>query len=229
MTKAVRAKKIRIDQEPRLRVEFKPKTKGQESYLRTIIENDIVFCTGPAGCGKSYLAIGLACQYLLESRYDYLVIARPTIEAAPRSLGALPGVLEDKLSPYLYPTIEHVKLFLGADTYKRYKENDMIRFEALEFCRGRTYNNSMIILDEAQNCNKSQLVMFVTRIGENSKMIICGDTEQSDMRLVGDDSDLQHVIDRVNAANLPKFGISHLDESSIIRNPLIAGFLRAMK
>lgn len=231
-TKTVRATKesrAKYDREPKMRMELKPKTEGQREYLLTMMENDITFVTGDAGTGKSFLAIGLACQHLLEGRFDYLIIARPTVEASPKGLGFLPGDLTDKISPYVYPAVESMKRFLGPEVYQRFFNEGIIKFEPLEYMRGRTYDHSFLILEEAQNCTKSQLVMFVSRIGEHSKMVINGDVEQSDLRNVGVDSDLQHVIDRVVKADLQDFGVAHLTESDIVRNPLIAGFLRAMK
>lgn len=228
-TTAAKAKKVRS--EPKLRASFLPKTMGQIDYLDTLKDNTITFVTGDAGTGKSYMALGLACQYLLEGRYDYLVIARPTVAATVgnRDLGYLPGGLEDKMSPWVLPAVENMKRFLGYDTYTTFMTNGIIKIEPLEYMRGRTYDNSFMILEEAQNCSAEQIKMFVTRIGENSKILINGDVEQTDLKRSGEDSDLMYVINKVRNANLPDFGIAHLTESDIVRNPLIAGFLRAMK
>jgi phosphate starvation-inducible PhoH-like protein len=217
--------------EHKLRVEFKGKTKGQEQYLLTMIENEVTFVTGDAGTGKSFLALGLACQYLLERRYDYLMIARPTVAATPnnRDLGFLPGELDNKMSPWVKPAVENMKRFLGPDVYTKFVNEGIIKIEPLEYMRGMTYDNTFMILEEAQNCTFEQLTMFITRIGENSKILVNGDVEQTDMRLSGSDSDLMRMINKVEAAALASFGVAHLTESDIVRNPLIAGFLRAMK
>lgn len=229
VAKVTKAKKVRL--EPKLRASFVPKTMGQRDYLDTLINNTVTFVTGDAGTGKSYIALGLACQYLLEGRYDYLVIARPTVAATVgnRDLGFLPGDLENKMSPWVLPAVENMKRFLGFDTYASFIANGIIKIEPLEYMRGRTYDHSFMILEEAQNCSAEQIKMFVTRIGENSKILINGDVEQTDLKRSGEDSDLMYVINRVRNANLLNFGIAHLTEADIVRNPLIAGFLRAMK
>jgi phosphate starvation-inducible protein PhoH and related proteins len=227
MTKATRAKKVR--NEPKLRATFTGKTPGQDEYLLTLVQNEVTFVTGDAGTGKSYMALGLACQYLLEGRYDYLVIARPAVEASSRGLGYLPGNMDDKLGPYLYPAIENMKKFLGKEIYESYSRDGIIKFESLEYMRGRTYDNTFMILEEAQNCTINQISMFVTRIGENSKILINGDVNQTDLKNSGDSSDLMFVINKIQNANLNDFGIAHLTESDIVRNPLIIDFLRAMR
>lgn len=225
MTKAAKAKKMTRDSK-QLRTELKPRAGGQTDYLRTLIESDVTFATGPAGTGKSFLCIGLACQYILEGRYDYIVIARPTVEASPRGLGFLPGDMEEKLSPYLYPAVEHMKRFLGPTEYAGMFRDGIIKFEALEYMRGRTYDNTFMILEEAQNCTADQLKMFVTRIGDKSKIAINGDIEQSD---VGSGQGLHYVMDKLAKANLPQFGLVELTESDIVRNKLIGDFLRVFK
>ncbi len=226
-----RSKAVRQDKELKMKAEFKPKTEGQRNYLLTMIENDVTFVTGDAGTGKSYLALGLACQYLLERRYDYIIIARPTVAATigNRDLGFLPGDENDKMSPWVRPAVTNLKRFLGVETYTKFFKEGIIKIEPLEYMRGMTYDNSFIILEEAQNCTKEQLKMLITRIGDNSKILINGDVDQTDLKNSGESSDLMWVINRVESFNLEHFGVAHLTESDIVRNPLIAGFLRAMK
>jgi phosphate starvation-inducible PhoH-like protein len=214
-----------------MREKFEAKTKGQKEYIRSMIENDVVFATGPAGTGKSYLALGLACQYLLDGRYDKIVICRPTVEASPKGLGFIPGDISEKLSPYVMPAVEHIKKFIGRDRYYKEFHLENIKFEALEYMRGRTFSNSFIIVEEAQNCTTEQLKMIVTRIGEDSKIVINGDVDQTDLKIKHGESiiDFEYVINKLERADLDLFGIVELTELDIIRNPLIAGFLRAMR
>lgn len=215
-----------------LNEEFKPKTKNQSEYLRTLIDNDITFVTGCAGTGKSYLAIGLACQYFLEKRYDKIIIVRPAVEASKKGLGYLPGDLDEKLTPYMLPAVEHMKRFLGLDVYHNAVRDENIRFMSLEYMRGTTINYSFAILEEAQNCTTEQLKMFITRIGTESKMLINGDTDQTDLWKSEDadySTDLEYVIAKVRKATIPGFGFAELDENDIQRHPLIAPFLRIMK
>lgn len=215
----------------KLCIEFKPKTINQSNYLKAIIQNSVTFATGPAGCGKSFLCLGLACQYLIEDRYERVIIVRPTVEAAPKSLGYLPGDVEEKLSPYLLPAVEHMKEFLGKDVYGKYYHEGRIQFKALEFCRGSNFKDSFIICEESQNCTTDQLIMLVTRLFTGSKMVINGDFEQTDLKKKSGDfpTDLQFIMDRVERNELEEFGIAKLTDSDIMRNPIISGFLRAVK
>lgn len=216
-------------QHAQLQERIKPKTKGQQDYLRTLIENDVTFVTGDAGTGKSYLALGLAAEYLSERRYDKIIIARPAIEASKRGIGYLPGDINTKLEPYVLPSIQHLKRFFGKDTYANMIRDEAIKYVSLEYMRGSTYDYSFMILEEAQNCTTEQLIMFITRIGINSKILINGDINQTDLRNEGESSDLFYVIEKVKRANLKSFGIAELTENDIVRSPLIADFLRAMK
>lgn len=210
-------------------VDLKPVTIGQREYIRTMVENTVTFGIGPAGTGKSYCAIGLACQYLLEGKVDRIVVTRPCVEAAPRSLGALPGDLDEKVAPYLIPAVEHMKKFLGVDTYRDFKAKGLIVIEPLEFMRGRTFENAFIIGEEFQNATTDQIKMFVTRLGKESKVVIDGDIEQTDIKKTNSDykSDLEYVIKKITG--LEKFGVYELTEADIQRNPIIGPFLRALK
>ena len=216
-----------------LAVEFKPKTKGQYEYVKTMIQNSITFVTGEAGTGKSFLALGLCSQYILDGSFDNIIVARPAVEASSRGLGYLSGSLEEKLSPFVFPAVMHLRGFLGDNRYYSLLRDGKIKFESLEYMRGRTYgtkdSKSFVLLEEAQNCTTSQLVMIVTRIGEGSKLVINGDSDQTDLRNSGDSSDLMHVISKVQRANIEGFGVSKLTEDDIVRNPLIKDFLRAMR
>lgn len=227
-----RSKKTESRNNQILQEEFKPRTKNQGEYLRTLIDNDITFVTGCAGTGKSYLAIGLACQYFLEGRYNKIVIVRPAVEASKKGLGFLPGDLNEKLSPYMLPAISHMTRFLGKDKYYNAVRDEDIQFVSLEYMRGMTIDASFVILEEAQNCTTEQLKMFITRIGNYSKMLINGDTDQTDL-WKGEDAtystDLEYVMDKVKKANIPGFGFAELEENDIQRHPIIGPFLRIMK
>jgi len=212
---------------PKLQEPFKPKTKGQADYLRTLVENTVTFVTGDAGTGKSYLALGLAASYLLEGRYDTLVVARPAVEASKKGLGFLPGDVSEKMAPYLNPTIKHLKRFLGNDLYFNLIRDNRIQFHSLEYMRGQTFDYSFMMLEEGQNADYEQLVMFVTRMGINSKVLINGDIQQTDLRHKGEDSDLFRMINKIK--NLDNFGVASLTEDDIVRNPIIIDFLRATK
>ncbi len=214
-----------------LNEEFKARTPGQYNYLRTMTENIVTFGIGPAGTGKSYCAIGLACQYLLEQRVDRIIITRPCIEAAPRSLGALPGSLEEKVAPYLRPAVEHMKRFLGRDRFLEYFHRDDIVIEPLEFMRGRTFDNAFIIGEEFQNATTEQIKMFITRIGKFSKIVIDGDIEQADVKRTNSDfpTDLEYVIHKIEKSGIENFGVFELGESDIQRHEIIGPFLRVMR
>lgn len=205
---------------------FRPKTEGQEEYVNAINENIVTFATGPAGTGKSFCAIALACQYLQEGRYDSIVIARPTVEASVKGLGFVPGDIYEKLSPYLMPAIKHMKKIFTPHDYAIKLNAGQIQFESLEYMRGSTYDYSFMILEEAQNCTFEQLEMFVTRIGEHSKIVINGDVGQTDLVTRDGYTDLDRMIDKVDG--LANFGIVELTKNDIVRNPIIANFLRAL-
>lgn len=205
---------------------FKPQTEGQKDYVAAIADNVVTFATGPAGTGKSFCAIALACSYLQEGRYDNIVIARPTVEASKKGLGFIPGDINEKLSPYLMPAIKHMKKIFTPHDYAVRVNAGQIQFESLEYMRGSTYDYSFMILEEAQNCTFEQLEMFITRIGTNSKIVINGDVGQSDLVAEGAYTDLDRMMDRVE--NLKNFGIVELTKADIVRNPIIADFLKAL-
>jgi len=156
------------------------KTENQKTYIRSIIENDITFCTGPSGTGKSFIVAGIASEHLEKDKIESIIVTRPLV-CTGRDIGSLPGELNDKIKPYLQPMEENLKYFLGRDKFGLYYNTRRIRFEPLETMRGSTFHNAYMILDEAQNCTFEQIKMFLTRMGENSKVIINGDTKQTDL------------------------------------------------
>ena len=213
------------------------RTENQRKYMYAMKNNTVTFCVGMAGTGKSYLALGLAAQQLKEGLIENIVIARPTVEASPKSLGALPGDLDEKISPYLFPAIEHLKGFLGKSLYGKYVAENKIQFKPLEYMRGSTFNHSFMILEEAQNATFEQLKMFITRIGKDSKIVINGDTAQNDLNICDRTRriDLDIMIDKIWSedddynSKLNDFAVITLGSSDVIRHPIIPEFLRAME
>jgi phosphate starvation-inducible protein PhoH and related proteins len=157
-----------------------PRTPGQADYVRAIREHDLVFCAGPAGCGKTYLAVAMAINALRTERVKKIVLVRPAVEAGER-LGFLPGDMLAKVNPYLRPLLDALNDHVGYEQAKRYMENDIIEVVPLAFMRGRTLNQTFMILDEAQNTTVTQMKMFLTRMGIESKIVVTGDTTQLDL------------------------------------------------
>ena len=209
------------------------KTSGQRSYIRAIVENDVVIATGPAGTGKTTVAVGMACQAYLRGDIEKIIITRPCVEANGKmtnSFGALPGQLEDKIAPYLRPAYEELEKFLGKTKYIEAKNYSKIEVSPLEFMQGRTFDNAYMILDEAQNCTTDQLKMFLTRMGQGSKVLINGDAEQTNRKARGDSeyrSDLEYICYKLD--DVDGIAIVELCEADIVRNDMIAKILKALK
>jgi phosphate starvation-inducible PhoH-like protein len=158
----------------------KPRTPGQAEYVKAIAENDLVLCVGPAGTGKTYLAVAMAVAALRQEAIRKIVLVRPAVEAG-ESLGFLPGDLQAKINPYLRPLLDALREMMDYDQIRRYTELDVIEMVPLAYMRGRTLNDAFIILDEAQNTTVAQMKMFLTRMGMNSKIVVSGDTTQVDL------------------------------------------------
>ncbi len=165
---------------PHLHRKIKPKTEGQAAYIKAIREHDLTLCRGPAGCGKTYLAVALAVEALKSQTIQKIVLVRPAVEAG-ESLGFLPGDLQAKLNPYLRPLLDGLNEMLDYDQVKYLMEHDVIEVIPLAYMRGRTLNRAFIILDEAQNTTSAQMKMFLTRMGEYSKIVVSGDITQVDL------------------------------------------------
>ncbi|MBQ6013864.1 MAG: PhoH family protein [Firmicutes bacterium] len=161
---------------------IKAKTLGQKDYVEAIKKNDITFGVGPAGTGKTYIAVAMACNALKNKDVEKIILARPAVEAGEK-LGFLPGDLQEKVDPYLRPLYDALYDILGREATLRLKEKETIEVVPLAYMRGRTLDNSFIILDEAQNATKEQMKMFLTRMGFGSKIIVTGDITQIDLRL----------------------------------------------
>tara|TARA_R110000824_G_scaffold808_2_gene4941 strand:+ start:5733 stop:6410 length:678 start_codon:yes stop_codon:yes gene_type:complete len=203
------------------RKRLSPKTSNQEEYIRGICESAVTFCCGPAGSGKTAVAVGLACEYLLEHKVEKIIVTRPVVESG-RGLGFLPGSLTDKIQPYLVPVVEEMKLYLTPDTYHSYRAMNTIEMCPLEYMRGRNFHNSFMVLDEAQNATYEQIKMFLTRIGKSSKAVINGDIGQTDLR-GGVDGGLSSCMDRLE--DIDGVTMCELDHSDIVRNGIISKIL----
>src|SRR5205085_2871171 len=186
-------------------------------------DNDLTLCIGPAGTGKTYLAVGMAVTLLRQAQVRRIVLVRPAVEAGER-LGFLPGDIVAKVNPYLRPLFDALHDMLEPEQVKRYMENDIIEIVPLAYMRGRTLNQSVIILDEGQNTTVAQMKMFLTRMGNGSKIIVTGDVTQVDLPR----QTRSGLIDALHRlANIEKIALIHLDEHDIVRNPLVQLILRA--
>ena len=200
-----------------------PKTVNQRRYLDAIDQNDIVFGVGPAGTGKTYLAMAQAVAFLIAKKVSRIILARPAVEAGEK-LGFLPGDLQEKVNPYLRPLYDALYDMLDVERVARYIERGTIEIAPIAFMRGRTLNDSFVILDEAQNTTSEQMKMFLTRLGFGSKAVITGDVTQIDLPS-GRVSGLVEAIRVVNAIE----GISfvHFDERDVVRHKLVQQIVKA--
>lgn len=201
--------------------QLKPKTENQARYISSMLKSDITICVGPAGSGKTTIAVGLACKYLTENKISKIIVTRPVVESG-RGLGFLPGTFQDKIHPYLVPIFEEMNLYLSKQSVEKFIKENVIEICPLEYMRGRNFHDSFIILDEAQNATYEQIKMLITRMGSKSKCVINGDIEQTDLphSLSGA---LEEYIDRLD--NLKGVSIVELERSDIIRNKIIASVL----
>lgn len=206
---------------------LKPKSKNQEELIMALAQNDIVMATGPAGSGKTKLAVAYGIEKLLNGYYKKLIITRPVVEAGEH-LGYLPGSLEEKIDPYLQPIYYELSHYLSKQELEMFINNginrrgqDEIVIAPLAYMRGMNYHDSYMILDECQNCTKEQIKLFITRIGFNSKAVLVGDDKQSD--LPNGKSGLYYWFDKLK--NIKDIATVQLDKSDIIRNPVISRIL----
>ena len=201
----------------------KPKTLGQKQYVDAIREKMIVFGTGPAGTGKTYLAVAMAVQAFKEGKVNRIILTRPAIEAGEK-LGFLPGDLQSKIDPYLRPLYDALYQMLGPESYLHHAEKGLIEVAPLAYMRGRTLDNAFIILDEAQNTTQAQMKMFLTRIGFGSKVVVTGDMTQRDLP-AGTGSGLNHAL-RV-LQKIDDIGVIALTSQDIVRHPLVQKIVNA--
>jgi phosphate starvation-inducible PhoH-like protein len=202
---------------------IKPRTPGQVTYVDAIRSNDLTFATGPAGCGKTYLAVATAVEALRAGQVRKIVLVRPAVEAG-ESLGFLPGDLRAKLNPYLRPLMDALGEMVDYDQARNLMEQDVIEVIPLAYMRGRTLNDAFIILDEAQNTTVAQMKMFLTRMGERSKMVVSGDATQQDLPR-GVTSGLRDAVRRLG--KIDAIGIVQLQASDIVRHRLVQRIVAA--
>lgn len=202
---------------------LKPKTLGQKNYVNSIRNKDIVFGVGPAGTGKTYIAVAMAINAYKNKEVQKIILARPAVEAGER-LGFLPGDLQDKVDPYLRPLYDALYDVLGRDAALRLKEKEVIEVVPLAYMRGRTLDNSFIILDEAQNTTREQMKMFLTRMGFGSKVVVTGDVTQIDLPR-GKKSGLVEAL-RV-LKNIRDIDICYLKDTDVVRHELVKKIINA--
>jgi phosphate starvation-inducible PhoH-like protein len=201
----------------------RPRTDGQARYVHAMHNNDVIISIGPAGTGKTYLAVGVAVTLLRQSAIKRIVLVRPAVEAGER-LGFLPGDIAAKINPYLRPLLDALNDMMEPEQVKRYMENDIIEIAPLAFMRGRTLSHSVIILDEGQNTTVPQMKMFLTRMGHGSKIIVTGDVTQVDLPKQTR-SGLNDAVHRLK--DLERIAIVYLGEQDIVRHPLVQAIVKA--
>ncbi len=203
--------------------QVKSRTIGQKRYVRAIKENTLVFAIGPAGTGKTYLAMAMAVVALKNKEVERIILTRPAVEAG-ESLGFLPGDLQNKVDPYLRPLYDALYEFLGGEGFSRLSERGVIEVAPLAYMRGRTLSDAFIVLDEAQNCTEEQMKMFLTRFGENSKIVVTGDITQIDLPREKK-SGLKQCIAVLEGVE--GISIQYLTHKDVVRHPLVQNIVRA--
>ena len=201
----------------------KPKTLGQKKYVEAIRQNTITLGAGPAGTGKTYLAVAMAVTAFRAKEVNRIILTRPAVEAGEK-LGFLPGDLQQKVDPYLRPLYDALFDMLGAEAFARYQERGSIEVAPLAYMRGRTLDDSFIILDEAQNTTKEQMKMFLTRLGFNSKMVVTGDVTQIDVP-DGKKSGLLEAMKILK--NIPDISVCRFTEKDVVRHKLVQEIIKA--
>ncbi len=201
----------------------KCKTVGQKAYVSAIRANTVTFGVGPAGTGKTYLAVCLAVAAYKAKQVEKIILTRPAVEAGEK-LGFLPGDLQTKVDPYLCPLYDALQEMFGMETYARLMEKGVIEVAPLAYMRGRTLSGAFVILDEAQNATREQMKMFLTRLGDGSKMVVTGDLTQTDLP-EGKTSGLRHAVNLLK--DVEDIGVITLSERDVVRHPLVMRIVRA--
>ncbi len=213
-------KKVEIQTRKRV---IEPRSPTQRDYITALQSNNLIFGIGPAGTGKTYLAVAAAVAAFLERRVERIVLSRPAVEAGER-LGFLPGDMKEKIDPYLRPLYDALHDMLPGETVTKMLENGVFEVAPLAFMRGRTLANAYVVLDEAQNCTSMQMKMFLTRLGENAQMAITGDPSQVDLPR-GETSGLAEAVRLLN--NIKGVGIVEFTSEDVVRHPLVAKIIEA--
>ncbi len=200
-----------------------PRTKSQMAYVKSLFSNELVFGLGPAGTGKTYLAVAAAVSNYLEGNVDRIILARPAVEAGER-LGFLPGDMKEKIDPYMQPLYDALNDFLPGKQVAKMIEERQIEIAPLAFMRGRTLSNAFVVLDEAQNATTMQMKMFLTRLGENSRMAINGDMSQVDLPkgVMSGLIEAERVLRKVDG-----IGFTYFTAEDVVRHPMVAKIIRA--
>ncbi|PVA09189.1 phosphate starvation-inducible protein PhoH [Pelagivirga sediminicola] len=200
-----------------------PRTEAQKAYVRSLFEKELVFGIGPAGTGKTYLAVAVGVSMFIEGHVDKIILARPAVEAGEK-LGYLPGDMKDKVDPYMQPLYDALNDFLPGKQLAKLIEDKKIEIAPLAFMRGRTLSRAFVVLDEAQNATTMQMKMFLTRLGEGSRMVVTGDRTQIDLPR-GVASGL-HDAERL-LKTIPKIGFNYFTAKDVVRHPLVAAIIEA--
>jgi phosphate starvation-inducible PhoH-like protein len=221
----INSKREIISQVIKKRPKNKFLTENQKIYHETLLNNQITICSGPAGVGKSYVAMKTAIDLLLDdgNGYDKIIIVRPAVEAEEK-LGALPGNLEEKLDPYIFPSYYLLNKIIGKESREKLKEAEVIEVFALAYMRGMTIDNSILVFEEAQNATPKQIKLLLTRIGTSSKFFISGDIEQTDRYKDKKHSGLYDAL--IRFTNIPGIGIFEFGDKDGVRNPIITKILQ---
>ncbi|WP_163846914.1 PhoH family protein [Pseudooceanicola aestuarii] len=202
---------------------IEPRTDAQKAYVRSLFANDLAFGIGPAGTGKTYLAVAVGVSMFIEGRVDRIILSRPAVEAGEK-LGYLPGDMKEKVDPYMQPLYDALNDFLPAKQLGKLVEEKKVEIAPLAFMRGRTLANAYVVLDEAQNATAMQMKMFLTRLGENSRMVITGDRTQVDLPrgVPSGLADAERLLKQI-----PRVGFNYFTARDVVRHPLVAAIIEA--
>jgi phosphate starvation-inducible PhoH-like protein len=200
-----------------------PRTEAQKAYVEALFENELSFGIGPAGTGKTYLAVAVGVSMFITGRVDKIILSRPAVEAGER-LGFLPGDMKEKVDPYMQPLYDALNDFLPAKQMAKLMEDKAIEIAPLAFMRGRTLANAFVVLDEAQNATSMQMKMFLTRLGEGSRMVITGDRTQIDLPrgVQSGLADAERLL-----SDIPKISFNYLTSKDVVRHPVVAAIIEA--
>jgi phosphate starvation-inducible PhoH-like protein len=215
---------IEIKNDSTFRNRLRPRTDNQKKYIQTVNDNVITFCQGLAGSGKTHIAIGMALESLFDDKVKKIIVTRPVVEAGEK-IGFLPGTAEEKLYPYLLPILDEIHHFITPAHHVSLRLNNKIEVVPLGLMRGRNFHNCFIVADECQNASYEQLKMLITRIGNNSKMILTGDTDQSDLPFHSRGGFLSMM---GSLCDIEGIGLCKLMSSDIVRNPIIAKIIEKL-